>query len=304
MLALDKKKFQSAEVRGGTLEDYIKAAEITDVRARNKVTDAIGTPNFKWEFKTAMRHQKYKEALPVIKKEMKALSAKKDESIYCWSNNYEIVAKIDVENVKEGCITNKAKAGIEYWWNVSNESIVYLFKKKPKQKKTPVQKSKKEIRADELRKKLKAVTEQAYELRKEFISNYSACKKNEDVINEWIWELMYEKLAGTYMSTEWDILCEKIGEEKKPHKYQCERENLHKFVQESPSNAPIVILSALCGGGKKESYYFEGWGEGAPTHKENEELDLLYKFLCKLGYDMSDEEKAMQNGTHEYFAKK
>lgn len=36
-------------------------------------------------------------------------------------------------------------------------------------------------------------------------------------------------------------------------------------------------------------------------HNPNDELDRLYDFLTALGYEMSDDEKAMQNGTHELF---
>lgn len=304
LLSLDKKKFQSAELRGGTLEDYIKAAEIKDVRARNKVTDAIGTSNFAWEFKTAMRHQKYKEALPAIQKEMRSISAKKQDSIYPWSDGYEVVARVDIDAYKEGYLSKKAKAGTEYFYNICNEREVCLFKKKPKQKKQVVKKSGKEIKADEKRKELKQLTAQAYELRQEFISNYSACKKNADIINEWLWEMQYRKLSyDLHTSITWKLLCEKLGEEKENYRYKVDREKLDKYVQENPNNAPIVILSALCCGEAKECYYYEGYGESAPTHKENKTLDFLYKYLCKLGYEMSDTEKALQNGTHKAFAK-
>ncbi len=34
---------------------------------------------------------------------------------------------------------------------------------------------------------------------------------------------------------------------------------------------------------------------------ENERLDRVYDFLQSIGYEMSDEEKAMRDGTHEVF---
>ena len=34
-------------------------------------------------------------------------------------------------------------------------------------------------------------------------------------------------------------------------------------------------------------------------HKPNDDLDRLYMLLDELGYEMSDEEKAMQDATHE-----
>ena len=39
----------------------------------------------------------------------------------------------------------------------------------------------------------------------------------------------------------------------------------------------------------------------ACAYQENESLDFLYKILTELGYEMSDEEKALQDGTHELF---
>ena len=36
-------------------------------------------------------------------------------------------------------------------------------------------------------------------------------------------------------------------------------------------------------------------------YEANEALDFLYHRLTDLGYEMSDEEKALQDGTHELF---
>lgn len=53
------------------------------------------------------------------------------------------------------------------------------------------------------------------------------------------------------------------------------------------------------------SYWDSRWNSNERVyhyeHSANEELDALYKHLCTLGYEMSDEEKAMQDGTHEVF---
>ena len=37
------------------------------------------------------------------------------------------------------------------------------------------------------------------------------------------------------------------------------------------------------------------------TYEKNEKLDFLYEILSEMGYEMSDEEKALQDGTHEMF---
>ncbi|MDO9577784.1 MAG: hypothetical protein Q7J16_07860, partial [Candidatus Cloacimonadales bacterium] len=38
-------------------------------------------------------------------------------------------------------------------------------------------------------------------------------------------------------------------------------------------------------------------------YQGNKELDIIYNLLEILGYEMSDEEKAFRNGTHELYAR-
>lgn len=51
----------------------------------------------------------------------------------------------------------------------------------------------------------------------------------------------------------------------------------------------IPDIGEECGGVEGPEY----------KHMPNRELDALYAVLVSLGYEMSDEEKEMQNGTHE-----
>lgn len=48
----------------------------------------------------------------------------------------------------------------------------------------------------------------------------------------------------------------------------------------------------------EETGYFDSW---RLAYRENEKLDRIYDFLCSLGYEMSDEEKSLRDGTHELF---
>lgn len=55
------------------------------------------------------------------------------------------------------------------------------------------------------------------------------------------------------------------------------------------------------GDGKSEGYFRSYWNSYTMKHEENEKLDRIYALLVKLGYEMSDDEKALQDGTHELF---
>lgn len=49
-----------------------------------------------------------------------------------------------------------------------------------------------------------------------------------------------------------------------------------------------------------EHYSYYNWG---CEYSPNKNLDRVYDFLEELGYEMSEEEAALRNGTHELFIK-
>ena len=44
-------------------------------------------------------------------------------------------------------------------------------------------------------------------------------------------------------------------------------------------------------------------GYYSAEYRNNTELDRIYRFLCELGYQMSDEETRLIDGSHEYYSK-
>jgi len=302
LLSIDKKKFQQDEERGATLEDYIKAAEIEDKKLRDKVTDAIGTSNFNWTLRDAMKKQRDAKKLPIIKADMKRLGIKCDENLRTWSDGYEVVKSITIDEFESGCADDVAVTpGKELFWNTVQNDTVNIFKKLPKQKKEAPKKSEAEIHAIELREGLKQVSQKAYESRKEFILGFTAAKKYEKELDEWAFEGAKLVLTGAYRYTDWGLICEATGEGYEKYMYEIKPEVIEKLLEESPHNGKLVIVAAVNGGSKDEAYFVKNYGDEVPTWTKNEYLDLAYKYLCKIGYEMSDEEKALQDGSHVLF---
>ena len=74
-------------------------------------------------------------------------------------------------------------------------------------------------------------------------------------------------------------------------------DNLRRKYRDNPEFVMVcMIFSALEG---EQLCYFDT----DATYLSNVHLDKVYGFLCKLGYEMSDEEKLLQNGEHELFIK-
>lgn len=72
-------------------------------------------------------------------------------------------------------------------------------------------------------------------------------------------------------------------------------------IGKTPEKALLQMIYARLGDGKSEGYFRSYWNSYTMKHEENEKLDHIYALLVKLGYEMSDDEKALQDGTHELF---
>ena len=72
-------------------------------------------------------------------------------------------------------------------------------------------------------------------------------------------------------------------------------------IGKTPEKALLRMIYARLGDCKSEGYFRSYWNSYAMKHEENEKLDRIYALLVKLGYEMSDDEKALQDGTHELF---
>ena len=301
LLNIDGKKFKSAEERGATLEDYLQVAEIEDKETRDKLTDAMGTNNFRWMLTQAIEDQVKKQKIPLMRADMKRLGVREDKTINTWDSDWQRVLFVEYKDYESGCADDKVSDAENMRWNESRGFS--LFKPAPKKKKVEIKKSDEEIRAIELREKLKLVTAKSYESRKEFVLNFSAAKKYEKEINDWAMELHRLDLCGYYFNKDIALICEAAEEEFRSSMYFVPIETIRKIEEKKGANAKVILLAAATAS-SAAAYYYANYGENQPQHQENKALDVLYDNLCAIGYQMSDEEKELRDGTHIYFAEK
>ena len=70
-------------------------------------------------------------------------------------------------------------------------------------------------------------------------------------------------------------------------------------ARDNDSLTPAIIYAQFQDG--KANGYHSNVRNQWPKHEENLMLDALYAWLTLMGYEMSDDEKALQNGTHPLF---
>ena len=80
------------------------------------------------------------------------------------------------------------------------------------------------------------------------------------------------------------------------------RKQLSPMMLESPERGLLCLIYSMVDDGS-EGYWTREWNRDTQVYeciyKANDDLDRLYTLLAKLGYEVSDEEAEMMNGTHE-----
>lgn len=301
LTALPTDKLKEAEGRGGTLEAYLKCLEIEDEKKRTELLDKVGTKDFEWKYDSFIKEQKWKKNIAIIKamcKERGILPFKKSNER--WSNKYEFVKKIypsgwGGEDFRENLKQNKKY----FYYDAGVSSYFEIYKVADKKKSQTPKKSEKEIEADRRRKELKELFDKAFRLREEFVLNFSAPKKYEKVIIEYLIKFTAHSICH-YYSEDLEIINRAMGDGERTAYYPDE-EKFDKFMKESPK-ALLVLTYVKSGDTAGEVCYGNSWNEQYPPYSKNSVLELVYEFLEKLGYQISTEEQQLLDGTHELYA--
>lgn len=287
---------RAAMDRGGTLEQYVAISEIKDKKKRKSLLLDVGGNNFDWQLQRAKSEQERAELLLPILKELSY--AKKAPNEAKWGGGgYELVKKVKIKEWVPGDFDFSDKNKKTYYY-LEGETEVYVFIKKSKSKNKKPKKSDKEIEADRRREELERVTAEAFELRKAFVFNFTATKKHQsDILNALVKVCINKSI--NYICGNNSLRNEILGNKGAGYS-ECQK-LAKKLMSEPCGDLAVKLVQYESGDDSQNGYYSHSYGEHAPSHYENKELDRLYDFLCGLGYQMSDEEIALRDGTHELF---
>jgi len=297
LLELDQKKFKESIERGATLQDFVELNKIEDIKVRNKVLDSAGTQNWKWNLTQAIEDQE----MPVRKKELLEFLEGWAKRVKATPNNasYEhSFYRYKLDNYKKP----KDAGKVEYYY-VDNGNGATLYKKSaaaPEKKKvSETEKSFKERDAQ-----LKELTKRAFGLRSDFVKNFPGGKK----YTKGVLDFAMAKLTR-YGGVDLDILIklleiefpEDIEKRDYLEKVNLKRDLIYSKYFEQPERTMLITTWASLD--SNEKYYESHSYNFTVNHTPNTTLDAIYDNLIALGYEMSDEERALRDGTHELFRK-
>ncbi len=146
-----------------------------------------------------------------------------------------------------------------------------------------------------------AASKRAYELRREFaesITNAIAKKHFADIVT---FAFYSGAMWGTARVEDEDVLkllnLEWQFDEDENSFINCA--DVEAVVKKEPERMLWLMIYENTGDSERQTYH-EYW---ECKHKENAELSALYDLLIKLGYEISDEERQLCDGTHRLFTK-
>jgi ParB family chromosome partitioning protein len=306
--SLDTKKASSAYERGASIEDYLKLQKVACEEKRNKVLDTIGTHNFNHALKTAIEEEQRDRVSPEIVKLVETFAKPTDKQ--SWElKGYVYHARIDYEEFEKtgklGFKIPKKFKPNEYYYHVQLRSVnIYKqqenFKAEAKMSELPPEAQEKRREFRRKYKALKEAGDTVYRLRLDFIKAFSQRTQLKPEQLEALSLFAFDCLLLGYMhgyehyakTADIEVTDSRMG-------YYQHREIMQK------ANAPaakilLISLYTMLGDNPENTYFHgnESSAEKRGKHKPNAKLSAIYDCICALGYKMSDEEKALQDGTH------
>ena len=288
LLDLDQDKFKNSMARGATLMDFAELEKIEDMDLRNKVLEQIGTSNFKYELQRAIDKEKNDKEMALLLEHLNFFATQVKDS----SGNLSYVSSIygrDYKNFKKPDDAGTAK----YYYTLSNYGYVTLYGEPVLAKEDTTAKERQE-KENAKRKAFEEITKRAYQLRHDFIHEFSnaAAKKNIETIIQYSVKTILDDCSNLDFEEYTEFLNIKVSENDDEWSF----DSIADHVKAQPERH-LLVATYLALDSEREHYY--NWNG---QHYDNENLNTVYDFIMKLGYEMSDEERSLRDGTHGLFA--
>ena len=324
---LDGGKVRDGLERGATLADFVELDKIQDVALKGKVLEKAGTPDFRNAMKSALEDERRKslmkrwmEEADAFAERIKTVDHAAMKYVYAYSVyiGREISRKTSVERPED--------AGRRKYYYFADAAYLYIYReitdadRATADAQVTAEKEAKSL-AEAARKAREAelgeITKRHFTLRKEFVAECPLTSASLPDVMLYAASALTAIDARTSPHPECDLqlMSELLGMDSEIDFENASRENVRKELLRaesygkpcSPARLLLCAAYSMNDSGRN-GYYAREWNPQSDAwetpHMENRELDRLYQLLTELGYEMSEEENQMRDGTHSVFAGK
>ncbi len=299
LLELDQEKFKKSVERGANLMDYIELDKIKDIKLKNEVLDAIGTNNFKMKLAGAIEKEK---SHAIITKRVQELSAFATEVKDVNYSTMRYVRNFGTWNKKDEIMRPEDADTVAYFYRVGSSQVDLYRQIVEEPKDSDLEARAEQVKAERERRhaELESASKAAYLSRFAFVKSFSATKRSAEVICRFA--------TGAFLrerdDPDDDMMSELLDIAIDP---DTDEIDINAFEEKSKANPEYTLLVTAYASLDSEGMNYIWWHWETDVRgmvcsfEKNEILDFLYGILTDLGYEMSDEEKALRDGTHELF---
>ena len=318
----NQKNFEKAVQQGATLMDMIEISKLESKTDQNDVMKEAGTNNFRQVLNRKLEEQTYKKNCEKLDKIAREEGLEQvPEGVNTWdvcdnlgtpaetSDSEDKIRKAIRKTIKE----NQGQQVLYKFgrrWN-NAEAMLQCYKLKDKTAKEPteaekVQKEKERARQKKVR-TVKKLCAEAYKLRTDFIRNYAVTNGfGMTTIAKLIMKYSLQQQNSWNMALperhDWKekYIKETLGIEREEYE---DKKSLLELIEARGIPMIRATIAWMMGGGVFDCdnpengsyYYYDG------TFQNSEQMKKRYEFLQEIGYQISDMEKQLLDGTHECY---
>lgn len=302
---LDKEKARSGVERGATLGDFAKLKTIKDDALREKCLDAIGTKNFENTLAQAKDEEKLKERIKEWRADLEKFATEISQE-EAEPMKLVYVDEFAVWSLKRNVKVPEAK-GEYVFVEKSDPSRIVLYRKYEESTPSPadVKKAERERKSQSLMEQFKQINTRHYLLRRDFVKKTAIKKSDLPVVLKFCANVLIDDNCD---DVNHEVLADLLGIGLvKDQYYETVDEKAYQQILEDQPERVAFATAYAKSDSSSECYGTTEWHYEQRIytleHCENSFLDKLYETLEALGYQLSDEEKQMRDGTHSLFAK-
>lgn len=300
---LDQKELKRRQDDEGfqlTLKDLYALEKIKDVNKRNEILKtAFSSNEIRRQAENAERDEKRElTAAAIVKQIPEAKPIPKSESNWKWSGKYDILAEIVLDNPKKEFVLDLKEGEIPRY-AITYGSLYFVVPKRKSAKETKKEEAEKELKRR--KKAFKELCQKYDEDRRLFMDgiadgSYKADAPDEEIQRK-CWEYIFEHYIGMDKSGMWEYLKGFSWWDLKTD--EAKEEAKAELLDLGPT---VLMVTAVIKNAGDGSAMF-GWRGNFEDSDRADELKRAYEILGLYGYQMSEEERQIMDGTHELYIK-
>ncbi len=297
---LGKDDMRKAEQRGATLMQFAEISEIEDESLRREALEKAGTGEYNHVMYKARAARERKARLPLMVEKLDKFALiveKEDFARYMWSESFRFGDSDVLKKIDEF----KHKKSSTYVYIIRNYDIV-VYEERPTYDDDKAQAKRESL--ERLRARAnheKEISAQFRQCWNGFMENLSLKGKEAEAQSFVLWVLSRSEYLSQAMVNGLFDRTYLAKRENKPESYsgsiKVTNDELYELIPDKKLLHAMVLVAY-------DRITYDGMSmldRYSGEFKENRTLKDLYWHLTELGYDMSEEEEAWLDGTHECF---